>query len=60
MTNVSEVDEINNIDEVLEALRKVKEYCKSRRCSECLFKSNYRCSLMMDTPDKWDLDNYYM
>lgn len=63
MSNVSEVDEINNIDEVLEALRKVKAYCKDNTCGTCkLRKRNNRCGVVADTPNNWELKakTYYM
>ena len=63
MSEINVIDEINNIDEVLEALRKVKKYCNSIRCGECKFtRRDGRCGIVCDTPNNWRLEGrtYYM
>ena len=45
----------NNIDEVLESLRTVKNYCKGTECKECPFLNRGECGLSHDTPNNWIL-----
>ena len=63
MSNINEYEEINNIDEVLEALRKVQNYCNSVKCGNCKLRTrDGRCGVCKNTPDEWNLQarTYYV